>query len=54
VVLNGEEKRGSTTRGLPQPAVDVLKQWYEDHADDPYPRSEEIAEMATATGLTKQ
>jgi ATP-dependent protease HslVU (ClpYQ) peptidase subunit len=38
---------------LPQPAVDVLRQWYGDHTDDPYPRSEEIAEMAEATGLTK-
>jgi hypothetical protein len=55
--FKAERKRAGVAQSndrLPQSAVNVLRQWYGDHADKPYPSPEEIAEMVTDTSLSKQ
>ena len=40
------------TRSHPQPAVEYLTKWYNNHEMNPYPTNAEKEEMVTATGLT--
>ncbi|EKG15145.1 Homeobox [Macrophomina phaseolina MS6] len=45
---NGRRRRGN----LPKEATALLKQWFHDHSDAPYPSDEEKSALAMQTGLS--
>ncbi|KAL0258145.1 hypothetical protein SLS55_007317 [Diplodia seriata] len=38
---------------LPKEATALLKKWFQDHAESPYPSDEEKTSLATSTGLSQ-
>lgn len=46
------EKLASRKHQLPDKAVDILNEWYEDHLRNPYPQLEEKEMLAKRGGIT--
>eukprot|EP00698_Gefionella_okellyi_P020565 TRINITY_DN6468_c0_g1_i1.p1 TRINITY_DN6468_c0_g1~~TRINITY_DN6468_c0_g1_i1.p1 ORF type:complete len:507 (-),score=91.74 TRINITY_DN6468_c0_g1_i1:63-1583(-) len=49
----GEEGSGRANRALPKSSVQVLTDWYDTHAQHPYPTTEQQQTLITETGLTE-
>jgi hypothetical protein len=52
-VLGDVDSRNKRRRGnLPKPVTDILKQWFHEHLDHPYPSEEDKQMFIARTGLT--
>lgn len=47
------DSRGKRRRGnLPKPVTDILRAWFHEHLDHPYPTEEDKQQFMQRTGLT--
>jgi hypothetical protein len=53
VVGENIDSRGKRRRGnLPKPVTDILRAWFHEHLDHPYPTEEDKHQFMQRTGLT--